>query len=77
MIFSFGIELEGEDETAYEDSQYGALLGVIHCLFESYPWLTARSMAGHCDIAPGRKTDPGTAFDWFRLYDGLIAPAGN
>ncbi|MFQ5610111.1 MAG: 1,6-anhydro-N-acetylmuramyl-L-alanine amidase AmpD, partial [Woeseiaceae bacterium] len=28
-------------------------------------------IAAHSDIAPGRKSDPGPAFDWLRLYDGL------
>jgi AmpD protein len=79
--FSIGIELEGEDESPYADGQYAALAGVIAALFEAYPTLDARSIAGHCDIAPGRKTDPGAAFDWLRLYDqlsGLLSrPSGN
>ncbi len=69
--FSIGIELEGEDETAYEDRQYEALQAVLRALFEAYPAISAREIAGHCDIAPGRKADPGPAFDWLRLYDGL------
>ena len=70
--FSIGIELEGEDETPYEDRQYDALQGVIRALCAAYPAISPREIAGHCDIAPGRKTDPGPAFDWFRLYDGLV-----
>ena len=69
--FSIGIELEGEDETPYEDCQYDALQGVITALCDAYPALSPRTVAGHNDIAPGRKTDPGPAFDWLRLYDGL------
>jgi AmpD protein len=69
--FSIGIELEGEDETPYEDRQYDALQAVIRALCGAYPAISPREVAGHCDIAPGRKTDPGPAFDWFRLYDGL------
>jgi len=69
--YSIGIELEGEDETPYEDVQYEALQGVISALCGAYPGLSVRQIAGHCDIAPGRKTDPGPAFDWLRLYDGL------
>jgi len=69
--FSIGIELEGEDETPYEDSQYAALQGVVNALCEAYPDISPREIAGHCDIAPGRKSDPGPAFDWLRLYDGL------
>jgi AmpD protein len=69
--FSIGIELEGEDETPYDERQYAALDGVIRALCQAYPALTPRAIAGHCDISPGRKTDPGPAFDWLRLYDGL------
>jgi AmpD protein len=69
--FAIGIELEGEDETPYDDRQYPVLQGVIRALCEAYPRVSPREVAGHCDIAPGRKTDPGTAFDWLRLYDGL------
>ena len=69
--FSIGIELEGEDETPYEDCQYDVLHAVIRALCASYPALSPRTVAGHSDIAPGRKTDPGPAFDWLRLYDGL------
>jgi AmpD protein len=69
--YSIGIELEGEDETPYDDRQYPVLQAVINALCTAYPGLSAREVAGHSDIAPGRKTDPGPAFDWFRLYDGL------
>ena len=71
--FSIGIELEGDDETPYSDAQYLHLAGVIRALFKRYPAITARHIAGHCDVAPGRKTDPGPVFDWLRLYDGLCA----
>lgn len=71
--FSIGIELEGCDEQAYEDAQYDCLGSVLRALQAAYPSLDARSIAGHCDIAPGRKSDPGPAFDWLRLYDGLTA----
>ena len=69
--FSIGIELEGEDETPYDDRQYEALQGIVRAICRVYPSISPREIAGHCDIAPGRKTDPGPAFDWFRLYDGL------
>jgi len=71
--FSIGIELEGEDETAYDNRQYPALAAVLEAIFEAYPAISARELAGHCDIAPGRKIDPGPAFDWLRLYDELGA----
>ena len=69
--FSIGIELEGDDETPYTDSQYAVLIAVTGALVAAYPALSAREVAAHSDISPGRKTDPGPAFDWLRLYDGL------
>jgi AmpD protein len=59
--FSLGIELEGTDTLAYTEAQYCALGALTQCLKARYPLSAVR---GHCDIAPGRKTDPGPAFDW-------------
>jgi AmpD protein len=69
--YSIGIEVEGEDETPYADIQYKVLIDVIIALQGAYTSLCTRSIVGHCDISPNRKTDPGPAFDWLRLYDGL------
>jgi len=74
--FSIGIELEGTDATPYTDAQYAALAALIAALLEAYPSLSAAAIAGHSDIAPGRKTDPGPAFDWPRLRGMLAAAAG-
>ena len=70
--YSIGIELEGDDESHYDDRQYPVLIDVIAALKLAYPEISNRDLVGHCDIAPGRKTDPGPAFDWLRLYDGLV-----
>ena len=64
--FSIGIELEGTDETPYTDAQYETLAAVVRALLSTYPTLSADRIAGHSDIAPGRKTDPGPTFDWQR-----------
>ncbi len=69
--FSIGIELEGTDDIAYEDIQYQKLAEITRCLMEVYPNIDAKSIVGHEDISPGRKTDPGPLFDWPRYY-GLI-----
>jgi AmpD protein len=62
--FSVGIELEGTDDIAYEKIQYETLAAVIAALQSAFPALDRACIVGHCDIAPGRKTDPGQAFDW-------------
>jgi len=62
--FSIGIELEGTDETPYTDAQYRVLAQVTRALMTAYPAITPQRICGHSDIAPGRKTDPGPAFDW-------------
>lgn len=65
--FSIGIELEGSDDMNYEVGQYRGLAATINALIEAYPTLSRERIVGHKDIAPGRKTDPGPAFDWARL----------
>ncbi|HEX4267131.1 MAG TPA: 1,6-anhydro-N-acetylmuramyl-L-alanine amidase AmpD [Steroidobacteraceae bacterium] len=65
--FSIGIELEGTDATPYTDAQYESLAALVRALLATYPTLSAEHITGHSDIAPGRKTDPGPAFEWARL----------
>lgn len=65
--FSIGIELEGADDIPYEPSQYEMLAAVIRALLAAYPTLSREHIVGHSDVAPGRKSDPGAAFNWERL----------
>ena len=67
--YSIGIELEGSDNVPFTDVQYAALVALTRALQERYPIV---EMAGHSDIAPGRKTDPGPCFDWER-YRALLS----
>lgn len=65
--FSIGIELEGADEVPYASEQYDCLTDLIIALQNKYPAITMDRIVGHSTIAPGRKTDPGEAFDWILL----------
>ncbi len=72
--YSIGIELEGTDTRPYTARQYHRLARLVRALQRHYP---IAHVAGHSDVAPGRKTDPGTAFEWRRLRTllGLATPA--
>lgn len=64
--FSIGIELEGTDTIPFTDEQYQSLARLTDVLMAHYPGIRSDRIVGHADIAPGRKTDPGPAFDWAR-----------
>ena len=68
--FSLGIELEGDDFSAFESAQYLMLNALINALRQRFP---IEGCVGHADIAPGRKTDPGPWFEWSRI---ATTPAG-
>jgi AmpD protein len=69
--FSIGIELEGADDILYTVDQYRALTTLTDRLMGLFPRLDIANIVGHSDIAPGRKTDPGPAFDWQHYKDLL------
>jgi AmpD protein len=71
--FSIGIELEGADQVLYQDAQYQILARLLGALAARYP---IDAIAGHSFIAPGRKTDPGDAFDWSRIIAACGLPSG-
>jgi len=70
--FSIGVELEGSDDTHYEDAQYEILARTSREIIDRFPDIRPERIVGHSDIAPARKTDPGRAFDWDR-FRRLIA----
>ena len=69
--FSIGIELEGTDDVPYTDAQYERLAALVGALRHTYASLRDADIVGHEHIAPGRKTDPGPAFDWQRLRSAI------
>lgn len=69
--FSIGIELEGTDNSAFEKAQYETLTDVVLSLKAYFPKISRQRIVGHSDIAPGRKTDPGTGFNWQLLQKML------
>ncbi len=69
--FSIGIELEGCDDQPYTDAQYRGLTETARAIMVAYPAISVQRIVGHCDIAPGRKTDPGPAFVWQHFHDLL------
>lgn len=68
--FSIGIELEGTEDMPFTNAQYAALVNLTKVLISEYN-ITHSNIVGHSDIAPGRKTDPGSSFDWDRLLSSL------
>ena len=70
--FSIGLEMEGSDEIPYTYEQYQSLAQVSRSIMQHYPAITSERITGHSDIAPGRKTDPGQAFDW-HAYMKMLA----
>lgn len=71
--FSIGVELEGCDDQSYTEAQYDGLTQITETLIDMYPAISRQQIVGHSDIAPGRKTDPGLAFDWKRYHASLDA----
>lgn len=69
--YAIGIELEGTDVDNYTDKQYQSLCELTRFIQNRYPKISLGRIVGHCDIAPGRKTDPGPAFDWCRFRQAV------
>ena len=68
---SIGIELEGLDGQKFTPSQYETLRDLTAAIAQHYP---IAHIAGHEHIAPGRKQDPGSGFDWHFFQADLAWP---
>ena len=69
--YAIGVELEGVDDRPYAEAQYRQLIPLLRTLLATYPGLSPEAVVGHQEVAPGRKTDPGPAFDWRRVLLAL------
>ena len=69
--YAIGVELEGTDDRPYAEAQYQSLIPLLRTLLATYPGLSPEAIVGHQEVAPGRKTDPGPAFDWRRVLLAL------
>ncbi len=70
--YSIGIELEGADDIPYTQRQYARLATLARLIMRRHPQVTRSRIVGHSQVAPGRKTDPGPAFDW-RAFRARLA----
>lgn len=70
--YSIGIELEGSDDCAFAEVQYQQLAEIVVAIEQAYP-ATKQHLAGHSDIAPQRKTDPGPYFNWQKIRQQIAA----
>lgn len=66
--FSIGIELIGSPESGFTDAQYSSLVDLSLEISSRH---NIKNFVGHDQISPGRKSDPGPAFDWTRYMDAM------
>ncbi len=69
--FAIGIEMIGDEEQTFTDSQYRETARLCRVLMHRYPAISTESIVGHEDIAPGRKWDPGKQWDWQHFHRSL------
>jgi N-acetyl-anhydromuramyl-L-alanine amidase AmpD len=65
--FSIGIENQGLGDE-WPEAQIQANINVINALHKAY---SITATVGHCDVAPGRKVDPGLNYPWDRVADAI------
>ncbi len=71
---SIGIELDNRGDHPFSEPQMIVLERLLTGLSQRWT-IPPKGVIGHSDMAPGRKLDPGSRFDWQRLeHQGLAKP---
>lgn len=65
---SIGIELDNNGDEPFAEPQLEALLALLADVQQRYR-IPAANFLAHADVAPRRKSDPGSRFPWKRLAD--------
>ncbi len=69
--FSIGIELQNNGSEPFPEPQMAALEALLRGIMGRWA-IPPERVIGHSDMAPARKRDPGSRFDWRRLaLEGL------
>ncbi len=69
--YAIGIEMIGDEQQPFTKAQYRETARLCRVLMQSYPAITPGRIVGHQDVAPGRKWDPGSQWDWARFHRSL------
>jgi AmpD protein len=69
--YSIGIEMIGDEQTPFTPAQYRETARLCRVLMASFPAIARARIVGHSDVAPDRKWDPGSQWDWKRFHRSL------
>lgn len=69
--YAIGIEMIGDETHPFTDGQYRETARLCRVLMEAHPDIHSERIVGHCDVAPGRKWDPGKQWDWAHFHRSL------
>ena len=69
------VQARGQFWEPFTEAQYESLIRLTQFLLSTIPGISY--LTGHEDILPGRKNDPGGAFDWDRIRSALRGFGGH
>jgi len=69
--YSIGIEMIGDEEQPFTSLQYRETARLCRVLMRHFPLISRERIVGHQDVAPGRKWDPGSQWEWQRFRRSL------